>query len=110
MKRDFTYIDDVILCISKVIKIKRSSSFEIYNIGSMRPQTVLSLLNCIETELGHKAKIIFEEKDIADVNETFANMKKYAEEYEAGRELDFTRMEYGISKFCKWLIDFYKAN
>ena len=62
MKRDFTYIDDVILCISKVIKIKRSSSFEIYNIGSMRPQTVLSLLNCIETELGHKAKIIFEEK------------------------------------------------
>jgi len=90
MKRDFTYIDDVILCISKVIKIKRSSSFEIYNIGSMRPQTVLSLLNCIETELGHKAKIIFEEKDIADVNETFANMKKYAEEYEAGRELDFT--------------------
>lgn len=75
MKRDFTYIDDVILCISKVIKIKRSSSFEIYNIGSMRPQTVLSLLNCIETELGHKAKIIFEEKDIADVNETFANMK-----------------------------------
>lgn len=99
MKRDFTYIDDVILCISKVIKIKRSSSFEIYNIGSMRPQTVLSLLNCIETELGHKAKIIFEEKDIADVNETFANMKKYAEEYEAGRELDFTRMEYGISKY-----------
>lgn len=102
MKRDFTYIDDVILCISKVIKIKRSSSFEIYNIGSMRPQTVLSLLNCIETELGHKAKIIFEEKDIADVNETFANMKKYAEEYEAGRELDFTRMEYGISKF--WVV------
>lgn len=62
MKRDFTYIDDVILCISKVIKIKRSSSFEIYNIGSMRPQTVLSLLNCIETELGHKAKIILKKR------------------------------------------------
>lgn len=28
MKRDFTYIDDVILCISKVIKIKRSSSLK----------------------------------------------------------------------------------
>lgn len=106
MKRDFTYIDDVILCIAKVIKIKRTSSFEIYNIGSMRPRTVLSLLSCIETELGRKAKIIFEDKDIADVDETFANMKKYTEEYEAGRELNFTRMEYGISKFCKWLIDF----
>ena len=105
MKRDFTYIDDVILCIAKVIKIKRTSSFEIYNIGSMRPRTVLSLLSCIETELGRKAKIIFEDKDIADVDETFANMKKYTEEYEAGRELNFTRMEYGISKFCKWLID-----
>lgn len=75
MKRDFTYIDDVILCIAKVIKIKRTSSFEIYNIGSMRPRTVLSLLSCIETELGRKAKIIFEDKDIADVDETFANMK-----------------------------------
>ena len=63
---------------------------------------------CIESEPGKgcKAKIIFEDKDIADVDETFANMKKYTEEYEAGRELNFTRMEYGISKFCKWLIDF----
>lgn len=106
MKRDFTYIDDVILCIAKVIKIKRTSSFEIYNIGSMKPRTVLSLLNCIEIELRRKANIIFEDKDIADVKETFANMKKYAEEYEAGRDLNFTRMELGISKFCKWLIDF----
>lgn len=51
--------------------------------------------------------------EVGDENTWFTeclHMKKYAEEYEAGRELDFTRMEYGISKFCKWLIDFYKAN
>ena len=110
MKRDFTYIDDVVLYIAKVIKIKRTSSFEIYNIGSMRPQTILSLLNCIELELGRKANIIFEDKDIADVNETFANMEKYIKEYELGKDLDFTRMESGISKFCKWLIDFQRNN
>ena len=110
MKRDFTYIDDVVLYIAKVIKIKRTSSFEIYNIGSMRPQTILSLLNCIESELGRKANIIFEDKDIADVNETFANMEKYIKEYELGKDLDFTRMESGISKFCKWLTDFQRNN
>ena len=76
----------------------------------MRPQTILSLLNCIESELGRKANIIFEDKDIADVNETFANMEKYIKEYELGKDLDFTRMESGISKFCKWLIDFQRNN
>lgn len=106
IKRDFTYIDDVVFCIEKAIRNKRASSYEIYNIGCSRPVTLSALIRCIESEIGRKANIVYLEKESADVDETFANMEKYVTDYEIDEKHIFTPLEKGVAIFCEWLTVF----
>ena len=57
--RDFTYIDDVVSAIILLIKNppKKRIPYEIYNIGSSRPETLRNYLSKLENLLGKKAKI-----------------------------------------------------
>lgn len=110
MKRDFTYIDDVVKSIRKVIEQKHITNYEIYNIGCSSPQSVLTLLKTIESSLGKKARITFADKDPADVKETFANMKKFFNEYDKNHSVQFETIENGIKKFCVWFCNFYDKN
>lgn len=108
MRRDFTYIDDVVCSIQKIIEKERKSIYEIYNIGCSSPQFVLKLLKTIETSLGRKANINYKERICADVKETFANMEKFCNEYENGSSVEFQSLENGIEKFCDWYRRFYE--
>lgn len=105
-RRDFTYIDDVVRSIHKVIKIEHDANYEIYNVGCTSPRSVLTLLKSIESSLGKKAKITYAPKDLADVNETFANMTKFYKDYGNTGEMSFQSLELGIQKFCCWFIDY----
>ncbi len=108
MRRDFTYIDDVVCSIQKIIEKERKSIYEIYNIGCSSPQSVLKLLKTIETSLGRKANINYKERICADVKVTFANMEKFCNEYENGVPIEFQSLENGIEKFCDWYRSFYE--
>ncbi len=102
MQRDFTYIDDVVRSIHKVIEKEQSSNYEVYNIGCSSPQSVLKLIKTIECSLKKKAKILYSNKDNADVEVTFANMNKFCNDFENSNSIQFTSLDNGIKKFCFW--------
>jgi len=120
MMRDFTYIDDIINAIVKVLcKIpKRNESikdlnpsfssvpFKIYNLGNSKPIQLLDFINIIESTLNKKAKLEFLPIQKGDVEET------YAEISDSKLELEFipkTEIKEGINVFIDWYLDFTKS-
>jgi UDP-glucuronate 4-epimerase len=103
MKRDFTYIDDIVNGIIKALETDKK--FEIYNLGNSSPVEIKELVQLIEKHLNKKAHIIFKTAPQGDVNATYANIKK------AQKDLGFspqTSISEGIKYFIQWYKDYYK--
>lgn len=120
LKRDFTYIDDIIAGIKNiltnlkaetkdsesVVKLKSIVPYEIYNLGSGNPVSVKTFIDAIESSCGRAAKKNFLPMQPGDVETTFADISKI-------KKLGFTpntNIQYGISKFVQWYKDYYKLN
>ena len=74
MKRDFTYIDDIILGTKSAIK--KNFKCEIFNLGKNKSEDLIDFINCIETNFNKKAKINFQPMQPEDMPETFADIDK----------------------------------
>ena len=122
MTRDFTYIDDIIESLLRIIKklpettkkldntISTSSSnwapYKIFNIGNSNPLPLMEFIQAIENELGISAKKVYLDMQPGDVSSTSADTSKLE------KWIDFkpnTSVEKGISEFIKWYRDFYKC-
>lgn len=114
MKRDFTYIDDIVEGIVRVIyktpgqtssDITLSTApYKIYNIGNNQPITLRRFIKAIEEACGLKAKEKLMEMQDGDVPITYANVDDLI------RDIGFkpnTSIESGISKFVRWYIEKY---
>ena len=120
MERDFTYIDDVVDGIIKLIPHipvansewdeetdSNSSSwapYKIYNIGNNSPVMLLEFINIIEKYLGIEAKKIFMDMQPGDVVRTYADVN------DLERDINFkpsTPLEDGIGKFVRWYKEYY---
>lgn len=97
--RDFTYIDDVINELVKLMGII-PESFEIYNIGNNHPETVNDLVSYLEKYIGKKAQINYYPMQEGDVRETFANIDKL---HTLTGYTPKTSLEEGIQLFVQWL-------
>lgn len=97
--RDFTYIDDVINELVKLMGII-PESFEIYNIGNNHPETVNDLVTYLEKYIGKKAQINYYPMQEGDVRETFANIDKL---HTLTGYTPKTSLEEGIQLFVQWL-------
>ena len=73
MKRDFTYIDDIIIGIRSAID--KSFDYEIFNLGNNRSENLMDLISIIERELGQKAIIEYKPLQPGDVIETSADIE-----------------------------------
>lgn len=73
-KRDYTYIDDLIDGIE--LGLNKIYPFEIFNLASSRPITVLDFIRLIEVNCGKKAKMNFKKKNEYEMGITYANIKK----------------------------------
>jgi UDP-glucuronate 4-epimerase len=121
MKRDFTYVDDIVEAIIRLIpKTPKpdpewsgmdpdpSSSFapyRVYNIGNNKPVELLRFIEIIEEKTGKKAIRNFMPIQDGDVPETYADVEDLM------REVDFkpsTRIEEGVGNFVDWFRDYYK--
>jgi len=121
MRRDFTYIDDVVEGIVRLLPKAPSgdpgwngntpdpaSSFapyKIYNIGNNKPVDLLYFIEILEKALHRKAIKNFMPIQPGDVAETFADVD------ELMREVQFkpsTSLEEGVKKFVKWYFEYYK--
>ncbi|MBM7685777.1 NAD-dependent epimerase [Defluviitalea raffinosedens] len=121
MERDFTYIDDIVEGIVKLIdkipitnnewdesKDGISTSFapyKIYNIGNNNPVSLMRFINALESALGKEAKKIYMDMQPGDV------LKTYADVSDLERDINFkpsTTIEDGLKKFVDWYISYYK--
>jgi UDP-glucuronate 4-epimerase len=121
MRRDFTYVDDLVECIARLIpKIAApneqwdgknpdpASSFapyRIYNVGNNRTVELTRYIEIIEEKLGVKAIKNFLPMQEGDVPDALADVT------DLQQEIDFTPstpIEFGVGKFIEWYLDYYK--
>jgi UDP-glucuronate 4-epimerase len=102
MKRDFTYIDDIVDGI--IAAMKKEGKCEIYNLGHHHPEQLLHLIALLEKEIGKKAEKILLPMQSGDVVSTYADITSSA------TDLNFapkTSLEQGISHFIGWYKKYY---
>ena len=121
MVRDFTYIDDIIESLMRLIhkpatsninfEVKNPSSssswapYRIFNIGNSNPTPLMDFIKAIEENLGIKAKKEFLGMQPGDVSATSADTSSL-EEWTGFKPN--TSIKQGISEFLSWYKEFYK--
>jgi UDP-glucuronate 4-epimerase len=106
MKRDFTYIDDIIEGIIRVIdRIPLSpGAYRLYNIGCGRPVDLMAFIEAIEKSAGRKAKKELLPMQAGDVPVTWADTGEL--EADTGYRPE-TGIEEGIPRFVAWYKEYY---
>ncbi len=121
MIRDFTFIDDVIESIFRLIDKKPTMNksfdslnpnpseswapYQIFNVGNSNPINLIEYIKILEKELGREAKKNFMPMQDGDVQNTEADTTMLSE------FINFkpnTPIEYGIREFISWYKDFYE--
>jgi UDP-glucuronate 4-epimerase len=123
MQRDFTYIDDIIEGMVRVMgrlpeanprwsgdapdPSTSSAPYKVYNIGNNNPVELIKFIEVIEDVLGKKANMEFKDLQPGDVVATYANVDDLMQDVGFKPE---TPIELGIKRFVQWFKDFYGYN
>lgn len=121
MKRDFTYIDDIIEGVIRVMDNipqpnpdwdrknpdpgSSYAPYKLYNIGNNNPVELISFIEILENNIGKKAKKNLLPMQQGDVPITYANVDDLM------NDVGFkpsTPLEEGIKKFVEWYREYYK--
>ncbi len=103
MKRNFTYIDDIVQGICITLKTPKRS--EIYNIGNNRSELLLDFIREIEENCGKKAQMNFLPLQAGDVVETVADISKL----QSMGYVPKTNIGRGIKNFISWYRNYYNT-
>ena len=76
MKRDFTYVDDIISGIYGAINFKMKKLHKVYNLGNSKSESLLEFIKIIEKNLNKKAKKNYLSLQPGDVPATFADISE----------------------------------
>jgi len=120
MQRDFTYIDDIIEGVVRVMsKLPEPNpawsgespdpgtsytKFKLYNIGNNNPVELMEFITVIENVLGRKAKKEFLDLQPGDVVATYADIDDLT------KDVGFTPqtpLEKGVERFITWYKEYY---
>ena len=99
LSRDFTYIDDIIDGVVKIIKNEMQENYQILNIGNSKTVNLMAFINALENILNKQANKDFVDMQAGDVNETFADISKIKKLYGFRPE---TEIEEGLTEFVGW--------
>ena len=121
--RDFTYIDDVVEGIIKILdnpptgKINWNSDrpdqassnapWRIYNIGNNNPTKLMDYINALEIALEKKAQINFLPLQPGDVLDTYANVDDLKEKLNYKPTTSITK---GVTNFVEWYKNYFDNN
>ena len=103
--RDFTYIDDIVEGILRVIDKPAKSHYQIYNIGNSQPEQLLTFVETLEKHLGKTAIKNLLPMQAGDVQDTYADVSDLMRDFDY---LPKTSLDVGIEKFVKWYKTFYE--
>jgi UDP-glucuronate 4-epimerase len=122
MKRDFTYIDDVVEPMVRLIDRvpvpdpnwsgdnpdpgSSAAPYRIYNIGNHHPEKLMHLIEILETCLGRQAIKRFLPMQPGDVPATFADVDDLTRDIGLAPR---TALEVGIERFVQWYRDYYRV-
>jgi UDP-glucuronate 4-epimerase len=122
MRRDFTYIDDVVEAVVRLVERAPAPSpdwsgeapdpgssaapWRVYNIGNNKPVEVLEVVRLLEAAIGKKAKREVLPMQPGDVPATYADVDDLM------REVGFkpaTPIADGIARFVAWYKDYHRG-
>lgn len=120
MMRDFTYVDDIVESISRLVEKPAQPNLEwsgaapdpsssyapykVYNIGNNSPVRLMEFVEAIENRIGKIAKKNFMDLQPGDVPETYANVE------DLFKNINFkpsTNIQDGVNNFVDWYLDYY---
>lgn len=115
MKRDFTYVDDIVTGIVNVMKKppvenEDGALYKVYNIGNNKPEDLLyfveTLERCLMKEgiIDKPAEKEFLPMQPGDVYQTYADVDDLIKDFNFKPS---TSLEEGLSRFAKWYKEFY---
>ena len=105
MRRDFTYIDDVVAGIAGATQRQKVEGHRIYNLGNHRPEHLRDLVAYLGESLKREVAVTLEPMQPGDVYETFADIADSTRDF---GYLPRTTLKEGIQHFVAWYRDYYK--
>ncbi|UZD23146.1 NAD-dependent epimerase [Algoriphagus halophytocola] len=121
MKRDFTYIDDIVEGVIRVADHVASPNpnfdplnpdpgsgrapFKVYNIGNSAPVLLMDYIKAVEKGLGKEAIMDMLPLQPGDVPASHADVTDLVAD--TGYKPN-TSVQYGVQKFTEWYLDYYK--
>jgi UDP-glucuronate 4-epimerase len=121
MLRDFTYIDDIVEGVSRVIDLiptenknwdaintdpgTSSAAYKIYNIGNSKPVKLMDFIHAIEITVGREAIKEYLPMQPGDVYQTYADTSNLERDISFKPSTDILK---GVKETLKWYKEFYK--
>jgi len=103
MKRDFTYIDDIISGTRSAIE--KNYKCEIFNLGNHRSEELMDVISIIEKSLGKKVRVNFLPMQPGDIPESFADIENSKKKLGYSPKSDIKK---GIPKLIEWYKLYYE--
>ena len=119
-KRDFTYIDDIVEGITRVLDRPASSNqdwdsndpdpatssapFKLYNIGNNNPIMLMDYINALEASLGKVGNKKLLPIQPGDVPDTYADVNDLIEQFDFKPSMNLTQ---GVDNFVSWFKEYY---
>ncbi len=111
MKRDFTYIDDIVEAIMRIIPRPpqefSQAPYKVYNLGNNNPVELGEFISIIEGVMGRSAQKNLLPMQPGDVVATYADVDELVADF------DFkptTSIAQGLAKFASWYQEYYDAD
>ena len=110
MKRDFTYIDDIVDGIIAIVdkgpfSIEGEAPHRVYNLGNNRPEQLMDMIDLLEKQLGKVAQKNFLPMQPGDVYSTYADIDTSTRDFGYSPKIS---LAVGLEKFARWYRE-YKA-
>ncbi len=122
MERDFTYVDDIVEGIVRMIADipvpdpawdpanpdpgSSSAPYRVFNIGNNQPVKLLDFIHAIEEKTGKSAIMNMEDIQPGDVEKTWADISGLVRNYDYKPD---TPISLGIGRFVDWYRDYYRV-
>lgn len=110
MRRDFTYIDDIIHAVVSVMESTPQTGdipYKIYNVGHSQPVELMDFIHCIENVTGKKAECRYEEMQQGDVVCTYADTSRLEKDFQYTPATDIRT---GIEQTYRWYHRWIEGN
>jgi UDP-glucuronate 4-epimerase len=104
MRRDFTYVDDILAGVKGALFAEKLSKHEIFNLGNHRSEGLLDMIGILADAIGAKPVLEMADMQDGDIPETFADIEK------ARSKLGFaplTTIREGIPRFVDWFCEYH---